>query len=124
MPTDSYPLLMFAAGFGTRMRPLTDDRPKPLIEVAGRPLIDHALALGQAAGCAPIAANLHYRAGMLERHLAPQGVVTVTETPDILDTGGGLKNALPVWRATHDEIDRLLPSGDPDSLRAELVALS
>ena len=136
MPTDSYPLLMFAAGFGTRMRPLTDDRPKPLIEVAGRPLIDHALALGQAAGCAPIAANLHYRAGMLDRHLAPQGVVTVTETPDILDTGGGLKNALPllgegavvtmntdaIW-AGPNPIGLLMEAWRPETMDALLICL-
>ena len=88
--------MMFAAGFGTRMKELTRDRPKPLIEVGGRALIDHTLALARAAGCAPIVANLHYKAEMLEAHLAPLGVQTVSETPDILDTGGGLRNALPL----------------------------
>lgn len=95
MPDTTLPLMLFAAGFGTRMRPLTLDRPKPLIEVSGRPLIDHAIDLGHDAGCAPIVANLHYKAAMLEAHLAPLGVKTVTEAPDILDTGGGLRHALP-----------------------------
>ena len=55
------PLMLFAAGFGTRMGALTADRPKPLIEVAGRTLIDHALALAEEAGAAPVVVNLHYR---------------------------------------------------------------
>lgn len=88
--------MLFAAGFGTRMRPLTATRPKPLVEVAGRPLIDHALDLAHRAGIRRIVANLHYRAEMLEAHLQGSGVVTVTEHPDILDTGGGLRNALPL----------------------------
>lgn len=91
-----FPVLMFAAGFGTRMKPLTNDRPKPLIPVAGKPLVDHALDLAQQAGAAPIVANLHYKAEMLEDHLHPKGVLTVVETPDILETGGGLRNALPL----------------------------
>ncbi len=86
---------MFAAGFGTRMHPLTVDRPKPLIPVAGKPLIDHALAFARDAGCEPIVANLHYKSQMLKDHLAPLGVATVVEHPDILETGGGLRNALP-----------------------------
>ena len=87
---------MFAAGFGTRMKNLTQDRPKPLIPVAGKALIDHSVALARAAGCVPIVANLHYRADQLVSHLHPMGVATVIEDPDILETGGGLRNALPV----------------------------
>jgi MurNAc alpha-1-phosphate uridylyltransferase len=91
------PLMIFAAGFGTRMGALTADRPKPLIPVAGRPLIDHALGHGRAAGAAPIVANAHYRAGMLAAHLADAPDVTLTrEMPEILDTGGGLRAALPL----------------------------
>lgn len=96
MPDASFPVLMFAAGFGTRMKPLTDTRPKPLIEVAGKPLIDHAHALAKTARCDPIVANLHYKAEMLAEHLAPFGVQTLVESPDILETGGGLRNALPL----------------------------
>jgi len=89
------PLLIFAAGFGTRMGALTRDRPKPLVPVAGRPLVDRALDLAEEADCAPVVANLHYRAEMLEAHLGPRGVRTLTERPEILETGGGLRNALP-----------------------------
>lgn len=88
-----FPLMLFAAGFGTRMGALTADRPKPLIEVAGRPLIDHALA--QAEGVGRIVANVHYRPEALARHLEARGVAVVREDP-ILETGGGLRGALPL----------------------------
>ncbi|MBM9596254.1 nucleotidyltransferase family protein [Roseitranquillus sediminis] len=92
-------LMIFAAGFGTRMGALTADRPKPLIEVAGRPLIDHVLRLAGDAGIGRIAANAHYRAEMLARHLAPLDVAVSHEAPEILDTGGGLRQALPMLGA-------------------------
>jgi MurNAc alpha-1-phosphate uridylyltransferase len=88
--------MMFAAGFGTRMRPLTDTLPKPLIRVAGKPLIDHSLDLARAIGPAKIVCNLHHLSPLLEKHLADTDVITVREEPTILDTGGGLRNALPV----------------------------
>lgn len=87
--------LLFAAGFGTRMRPLTDDRPKPLVEVAGRPLFDHALRLLRDAGIGTLVANTHYRAEQMATHLSRHGVVESNE-PTILETGGGLKAALPL----------------------------
>ncbi|QGY00163.1 nucleotidyltransferase family protein [Roseovarius faecimaris] len=89
-------VMLFAAGFGTRMGALTADRPKPLIEVAGKPLIDHALALIEGYGATRIVANLHYKPDMLEQHLAGTGVLFSHETPDILETGGGLRAALPL----------------------------
>lgn len=88
--------MIFAAGFGTRMGALTAVRPKPLIEVAGRPLIDHAIGLARAGGAQTIVVNLHYQAAMLRRHLADSGVLLSEEVPDILDTGGGLRAALPL----------------------------
>lgn len=88
--------MIFAAGFGTRMRPLTNDRPKPLIPVAGRPLIDHALGYVAGAGIKRIVANTHYRGEQLQAHLGPKGVLIADESNEILDTGGGLKAALPL----------------------------
>ncbi len=82
------------------MGALTADRPKPLIEVAGRTLLDHALALADAAGVPSKAVNAHYRAGQIAAHLARRPDVAIShETPDILDTGGGLRHALPLLGA-------------------------
>lgn len=89
-------VMLFAAGFGTRMGALTADRPKPLIRVGGRALIDHALDLARDAGVARKVANLHYKAGMLADHLAGTDVRLSHEQPDILETGGGLRHALPL----------------------------
>ena len=89
-------LMIFAAGFGTRMGALTANRPKPLIPVAGRVLLDHALALAQGAGVARSVVNLHYRGQMIRDHLAGRDVVFSDETAEILDTGGGLRAALPL----------------------------
>jgi CTP:molybdopterin cytidylyltransferase MocA len=62
MPDYPFPLMVFAAGFGTRMGALTEARPKPLIPVAGRALIDHALAVAKDAGVRHTVVNTHYRA--------------------------------------------------------------
>lgn len=88
------PLMVFAAGFGTRMGRLTRDRPKPLVEVAGESLLARAVALGREAGCAPIVANTHYLAGLMRPVLAALRVTEAHEEP-ILETGGGLRAALP-----------------------------
>lgn len=93
----SVPAMVFAAGLGTRMRPLTDDRPKAMVEVAGRPLIDHALA--QLEGAAPVVVNAHHHAARLRAHLAGRGA-TLIEEARLLETGGGLRNALPALGAT------------------------
>lgn len=88
--------MIFAAGFGTRMGALTAHRPKPLIEVGGRTLLDHALALAEGQGLSRIVVNAHYRADQIAAHLAGRpGIRVLIETPDILETGGGLLNALP-----------------------------
>jgi len=87
-------VMIFAAGFGTRMMPLTRDRPKPMVKVAGQPLIDHALSAARQVNPRTIFANTHYKAEVLEQHLFGRDVQTIREDPDILDTGGGLKNAL------------------------------
>lgn len=90
------PLMIFAAGLGTRMRPLTNDRPKPLITVAGRTLLDRALDLGRDAGAAPVAVNTHYLGAMIEQHLEGRDVAISDEADQILDTGGGLRHARPL----------------------------
>lgn len=91
-----FPLMLFAAGFGTRMGALTRDRPKPLIPVAGLPLIDHALEIGTQAGVARTVVNTHYHADQIAAHLAGRDITISHETGQILETGGGLKAALPL----------------------------
>ncbi len=96
MPKQPNSILIFAAGFGTRMGALTADRPKPLVPVSGKPMIDRAVAIARGAGISQITANLHYKHAMLAQHLAPQNIAISLEQPDILDTGGGLRHALPL----------------------------
>lgn len=96
MRTPPAALMLYAAGLGTRMRPLTDDRPKPLVTVAGRALIDHALAL--VPDGLRVVANSHYRATQLAAHLAGRGIA-ISHEPVLLDTGGGLAAALPLLDA-------------------------
>lgn len=94
-------LMLFAAGLGTRMGALTAERPKPLIPVAGRALIDHALDLTNGLGLKRIVVNLHYRADMIRSHLADRAdIVFSAETETLLETGGGLKAALPMLRGS------------------------
>jgi MurNAc alpha-1-phosphate uridylyltransferase len=90
------PIMLFAAGKGTRMGDLTKDRPKPMVEVAGKPLIDHALQIANAADVGPIVVNLHYLPQLLKAHLSGQGIVFSDETDGLLETGGGLRKALPL----------------------------
>ena len=90
------PLMLFAAGFGTRMGVLTAGLPKPLLRVAGRALIDHALDVVDAAGVREVVINLHYRGDQLIDHLNGRAVKFSWEREVILETGGGLRAALPL----------------------------
>ena len=89
-----------AAGKGTRMMPLTADRPKPLVEVAGVALLDHVLDHLRAADVGKVVINAHYRAEQVEQHMAEHAAdfdVTISDERDLLlDTGGGLIKALPL----------------------------
>ena len=91
--------MVLAAGFGTRMGALTRMAPKPLLAVAGRALIDHALDAAAAAGVRRAVVNLHYRGPQIRAHLAGRTAPEVAfsdEAPEILDTGGGVAQALPL----------------------------
>mgnify|MGYP002779674057 CR=1 FL=1 len=91
--------MVLAAGLGTRMRPLTDDRPKALVEVGGRPLIDHMLDRLAEAGVERAVVNVHAFADKLIAHLQRRSggpALTISDErthPDPLETGGGIKNA-------------------------------
>lgn len=88
--------MVLAAGLGTRMRALYPDRPKPLIPLAGRTLIDHALDALARAGVAHVVVNLHWMGDQLHRHLAGRDRPAVIESweDELLETGGGVAHAL------------------------------
>jgi MurNAc alpha-1-phosphate uridylyltransferase len=92
--------MVMAAGLGKRMRPLTATRPKPLVELAGKSLIDHVLDRLRAAGVSKIVVNVHYLADALEAHLKSRAKdfdVKISDERDLLlETGGGLIRALPM----------------------------
>ena len=91
--------MVFAAGLGTRMRPLTLETPKPLVKVAGKALIDHNLDRFAAAGVERAIVNVHWLADKIEAHLegrtAPHIMIS-DERDRLLDQGGGIRKALPL----------------------------
>jgi len=90
--------MVFAAGLGTRMRPLTDSIPKPLIKIGGKALIDHALDRFAVAGVTTAIVNVHRHADQIEAHLAGRRaprIVISDESAKLLDQGGGIRKALP-----------------------------
>jgi MurNAc alpha-1-phosphate uridylyltransferase len=116
--------MVLAAGLGKRMRPLTATRPKPLVEVAGKTLLDHCLDRLRAAGVEKAVVNVHYLADALEAHLRNrvQGIeIAVSDERDqLLETGGGLIKALPLIDADPFLVvnsDNLWVDGPVDSLR-------
>lgn len=92
----SLPLMVFAAGKGTRMAPLTDVTPKPLIAVGGQTLLDRALVLARQAGAGPVVVNIHHLGQQIRDHIAGQDIVVSDESDLLLETGGGLRKALPL----------------------------
>jgi MurNAc alpha-1-phosphate uridylyltransferase len=116
--------MVLAAGLGKRMRPLTATRPKPLVEVAGKPLLDHCLDRLRTAGVEKIVVNVHYLADAVEAHLRNrvQDLETAVsdERSQLLETGGGLVKALPLIDADPFLVvnsDNLWIDGPVDSLR-------
>jgi N-acetyl-alpha-D-muramate 1-phosphate uridylyltransferase len=114
--------MVLAAGLGTRMRPLTDTKPKPLVQVAGKALIDHVLDKLAGAGVKTAVVNVHYLADQIERHLAKRKkpkIVISDERGLLLDTGGGVLKALPLLGDTpffHVNSDTLWLDGETPNL--------
>jgi MurNAc alpha-1-phosphate uridylyltransferase len=91
--------MVLAAGYGKRMRPLSATTPKPLIEVAGKSLIDHCLDGLAAAGIKTAVVNVHYLADLTEAHLRRRSdpeIIISDEREKLMDTGGGITKALPL----------------------------
>lgn len=116
--------MVMAAGLGKRMRPLTATRPKPLIRVAGKALIDHSLDRIEAAGIPHAVVNVHYLADALEAHLAsrkgPLQISISDERGQLLETGAGLVKALPQLRGDPILVcnsDNIWTDGPEDSIR-------
>jgi MurNAc alpha-1-phosphate uridylyltransferase len=116
--------MVLAAGLGKRMRPLTATRPKPLVEVAGRTLLDHCLDRLRAAGVKKAVVNVHYLADVLEAHLRNRvkgiEIAVSDERPQLLETGGGLARALPLIDSDPFLVvnsDNLWVDGPVDTLR-------
>lgn len=132
--------MILAAGLGKRMRPLTASQPKPLVRVAGRALIDHALDRLAEAGIAKAVVNVHYLADALEAHVLARQTPKVTVSDEralLLETGGGMVKSLPhlpdpffalnadnIWldgpRSGFHDLSR---RWDPDSMDALLLVV-
>jgi len=95
-------VMLLAAGLGRRMLPLTETRPKPLLEVGGLPLLDRVASAAAAEGLTHFVVNVHHHADQIRAHLEglarrhPDWRFRLSEEPRLLDTGGGLRHALPL----------------------------
>jgi MurNAc alpha-1-phosphate uridylyltransferase len=91
--------MVLAAGLGSRMRPITDTLPKPLVAIGGKPMLDHALDRLADIGIEEAVVNVHHLAGQIEAHLkgrAHPRILISDERAELLETGGGVKKALPL----------------------------
>jgi MurNAc alpha-1-phosphate uridylyltransferase len=131
--------MVLAAGYGERMRPLTDTRPKPLVEVSGRALLDHVLDKLAQTGVPTAVVNVHYLANQIEKHVAGRKsprILISDERDTLLDTGGGVVKALPllgkapfflinsdsIWLdGTRSNLQRLAGAFDPSKMDALLL---
>lgn len=141
MSTEHFPkrAMILAAGIGKRMRPVTATTPKPLVEVAGRALIDYGLERLEAAGVEEAVVNVHYLADLMEVHLTRRPspkIVISDERAALLDTGGGIAKALPhlgdqpffllnadtFWiEGARPNLIRLAEAWDPDAMDGLLM---
>jgi N-acetyl-alpha-D-muramate 1-phosphate uridylyltransferase len=128
---------VLAAGLGTRLRPVTDAIPKPLVELNGRTLLDHAIDRLALAGVEQIVVNTHYMAAMIADRLAGRShpSIEISKEPELLDTGGGVAQALPLlgkeffvvnadvfWLdGTESALLRLARAFDPERMDAVLL---
>jgi N-acetyl-alpha-D-muramate 1-phosphate uridylyltransferase len=131
--------MVLAAGLGTRMRPLTNRMPKPMVKVAGQPLIDHVLDRLAEAGVARAVVNVHHFAEQIEKHLAARKAPAIAISDErglLLGTGGGVVKALPligetpffhinsdtIWiDGSQPNIARLAAAFDPAAMDALLL---
>jgi len=131
--------MLLAAGLGTRMKPLTNTLPKPLIEVAGRTLLDRVLDKLVAQGVTRAVVNVHYLADLVEAHLKARTdieIIISDERAELLETGGGVLKALPLlgddpffvvntdvtWATAGDDtFARMAEAYDPDEMDALLL---
>jgi MurNAc alpha-1-phosphate uridylyltransferase len=129
--------MVLAAGRGTRLRPLTETIPKPLLEINNRTLLDHAIDRLALVGVERVVVNVHYKAAMITAHLSRRETphIEVSEEPDLLDTGGGVKQALPLldqtffvvnsdvfWLNSKEQaLSRLATAFDPEYMDAVLL---
>ncbi|MGA0530440.1 nucleotidyltransferase family protein [Hansschlegelia sp. KR7-227] len=131
--------MVLAAGIGSRMRPITDTKPKPLVEVGGRALVDHTLDRLAEAGVLRAVVNVHHHADQMERHLSGREKPRVTvsdERSGLLDSGGGVVKALPLLQGdaffvlnadtfwldgASRNLTRMMATWDPDRMDALLL---
>ncbi len=129
--------MVLAAGLGTRMRPITDTLPKPLLEIGGRTLLDHAIDRLALVGVERIVVNVHYKADQVVARLAGrrQPRIEISHEEQLLETGGGVRRALPLlgewffvvnadilWLDGKDYApSRLAAACDPDRMDAVLL---
>jgi N-acetyl-alpha-D-muramate 1-phosphate uridylyltransferase len=129
--------MVLAAGLGRRLRPVTETIPKPLVEINGRTLLDHAIDRLALAGVERVVVNVHYKGAMVTAQLAhrdhPQ--IEISEEAELLDTGGGVKRALSrlgdvffvvngdvFWLDSKEHaLARLAAAFDPDNMDAMLL---